>query len=48
KSAGGSHAMLEQVCGDDTETVKTLYAWFKSLVTCVKASKTSIGVAGHI
>ncbi|GBL80574.1 hypothetical protein AVEN_225264-1 [Araneus ventricosus] len=29
KSAGESHAMLKQVFGDKTVTLKTVYAWFK-------------------
>ncbi|GBM63685.1 hypothetical protein AVEN_198690-1 [Araneus ventricosus] len=29
KSAGESYAMLKQVYGNDTVTLKTVYAWFK-------------------
>ncbi|GBM33699.1 hypothetical protein AVEN_54827-1 [Araneus ventricosus] len=32
KSADQSHAMLQQVYGDDTVTLKTLYTWFKKLI----------------
>ncbi|GBO19568.1 hypothetical protein AVEN_7107-1 [Araneus ventricosus] len=32
KSAGKSHAMLKQLYGDDTMTLKTLYTWFKKFI----------------
>ncbi|GBN97887.1 hypothetical protein AVEN_19204-1 [Araneus ventricosus] len=40
-SAGENHAMLKQVSGDHTMTLKIAHAWFKKFNAGLKAPKTS-------